>query len=105
MPQHELPTMTFIADRLRVAQFRGVKDVIHHLLLSQILLDHLQDKLAASTAAVKSALSGEQAKPAVFCPEVVSVMGRMMQLAVPGEATCTTTGLLVLQDSMTAVQL
>lgn len=78
IPKLELSTIKYLANELEAAHFRGVKDVIHYLLLTQIAWEFCSSKIEQnSTNSLNSAKCNGNGS---FCPELIHVLTRMFQL-------------------------
>ena len=101
IPGQELTALNFIMHQLQNARFRGLKDVIHCLMLVQIAFEHSTTSLKAGLNSHHESLNSVSKK--YFCPEIVHVITQMFALAVPvsdsGE-NCKGPNILALRDSM-----
>ncbi|TGZ62545.1 hypothetical protein CRM22_007389 [Opisthorchis felineus] len=80
MPEYERKTVDFLADRLGQAPFCNLKDIIQHLYLAQLLVQHFHTK---STRDVRTNLTETHRSKgsAVLSPELVNVLARMWNQA------------------------
>ncbi|KER19722.1 hypothetical protein T265_11580 [Opisthorchis viverrini] len=80
MPEHERKTVDFLADRLGQAQFRNLKDIIRHLYLAQLLVQHFHTKSARDVRTTPIETHKSKGS-AVLSPELVNVLARMWNQA------------------------
>ncbi|KAF6778263.1 hypothetical protein AHF37_02334 [Paragonimus kellicotti] len=99
MEEHQSHAIVFVTQNLEQAQLRDLKDVIHYLLLIQLLLEYCQprinrDEMPPGLQSVSTTNTG------AFSPEIVKLLTRMWCLATSTDETSTHSKPLILQKNL-----
>ncbi|KAF5400039.1 Nucleolar protein 14 [Paragonimus heterotremus] len=99
MKEHQSHAIVFVTQSLEQAQLRNLKDVIHYLLLIQLLLEHCQPKINRDE--MSPVLQSIQAtNTGAFSPEIVKLLTRMWCLTTSTDETSTDSKPLILQKNL-----
>ncbi|KAF7255104.1 hypothetical protein EG68_08243 [Paragonimus skrjabini miyazakii] len=99
MKEHQSHAIVFVTQNLEQAQLRNLKDVIHYLLLIQLLLEYCQPRINCDERS--PALQSVQAiNTGAFFPEIVKLLTRMWCLTTSTDKASTNSKPLILQKNL-----
>ncbi|KAF8567046.1 hypothetical protein P879_06070 [Paragonimus westermani] len=99
MKEHQSHTVVFMTQHIEQGQLRDLKDVIHQLLLTQLLLEYCQPRTNRDEGS-PGLQSVQTMNTGAFFPEIVKLLTRMWCLTNSTDETSTNSKRLILQKNL-----